>query len=213
MLQNLIPEINFLIKILFSLSLGIFVNIALIYSGQRWAKNFSYVLTCCILPMTSLVITKTISGNIALSLGMVGALSIVRFRHPVKSPLELALYFLLVTVGIATNISPSSSLTLVALSMFIIYIYALYLSRRKGFDSFIPNLEISDHSNSFLLEILSESPINEINNNINLIFFHENIKLKTYTYKLKFENIEDANLFSNSLDNNEFISERKLFKI
>ena len=64
-----------------------------------------------------------------------------------------------------------------------------------------------------LLEILSESPINEITNNTNLIFFHENIKLKTYTYKLKFENIEDANLFSNSLDKNQFISERKLSKI
>ena len=31
---------------------------------------------------------------------MVGALSIIRFRHPVKSPLELSIYFLLLTVGI-----------------------------------------------------------------------------------------------------------------
>ena len=47
---------------------------------------------------------KTISGNIALSLGMIGALSIVRFRHPVKSALELIIYFDLITIGIATSV-------------------------------------------------------------------------------------------------------------
>ena len=46
-----------------------------------------------------------ISGNIALSLGMVGALSIVRFRNPVRSPLELSVYFCAITMGIAASVS------------------------------------------------------------------------------------------------------------
>ena len=212
MLTTLIPQYSFIIKILFSLGLGILVNIALVYSGQRWAKNFSYAMTCCILPMTSLVITQVISGNIALSLGMVGALSIVRFRHPVKSPLELALYFLLVTVGVSVNTSPSTSLTLVLLSIFIIYIYALYISRKRGFEGFIPNLEISDHKECFLLEIKSSNPISSILNNSNLIFSHENIILNSFCYKLKFEKIEEANLFSKNLDK-KIITEVKVLKI
>ena len=53
------------------------------------------------LPVITLSITFVISGNIALALGMVGALSIVRFRNPVKNPFELVVYFLLITVGIA----------------------------------------------------------------------------------------------------------------
>lgn len=212
MIDSLIPNIFFLKKILFSLGLGILINVSLIYSGQKWAKNFSYAMTCCILPMTSLVITKAISGNIALSLGMVGALSIVRFRHPVKSPLELALYFLLVTVGVSTNVSPSTSLTLVSLSMLIIYLYALYISKRKGFESFIPNLDINDHSESFLLELKSNSEIPSILNHPNLVFFHDSIKLNSYCYKLKFENIDEANLLVKNLDKN-IISERKLYKI
>ena len=213
MIDSLIPNIFFLKKIIFSLGLGILINVSLIYSGQKWAKNFSYAMTCCILPMTSLVITKAISGNIALSLGMVGALSIVRFRHPVKSPLELALYFLLVTVGVSTNVSPSTSLTLVSLSMLIIYLYALYISKRKGFESFIPNLDINDHSESFLLELKSNAEISMILNHPNLVFFHDNKKLNSYCYKLKFENVEDANLILKNLDEKNFIPERKLFKI
>jgi hypothetical protein len=46
-----------------------------------------------------------ISGNIALSLGMVGALSIVRFRNPVRSPLELSAYFGAITMGISASVS------------------------------------------------------------------------------------------------------------
>ena len=51
------------------------------------------------------MLLKVISGNIALSLGMVGALSIVRFRNPVRSPLELSVYFGVITMGIAASVS------------------------------------------------------------------------------------------------------------
>ena len=51
------------------------------------------------------IITTVISGNIALSLGMVGALSIVRFRNPVRSPLELCVYFAVITMGITAAVS------------------------------------------------------------------------------------------------------------
>ena len=75
--------------------MGALIFYSLIFSGQRWAANNNFMLTCFLLPSISFIITKAISGNIALSLGMVGALSIVRFRHPVKSPFEF-------TIGIFT---------------------------------------------------------------------------------------------------------------
>jgi hypothetical protein len=50
--------------------------------------------------ITSLVI-MTISGNLILSLGMVGALSIVRFRTAVKDPMDLVFIFWAISVGIA----------------------------------------------------------------------------------------------------------------
>ena len=86
--------LKFIIQCIVAIFLGAFVSFSLILSGQRWAKSFSNITTFCLLPLIGLVITTVISGNIALSLGMVGALSIIRFRHPVKSPLELSIYFL-----------------------------------------------------------------------------------------------------------------------
>jgi len=74
-------------------------------SGQNWIKTTSHTVTLCILPITTYFITRTISGNIALSLGIVGALSIVRFRNPVRSPLELTIYFTSITMGIIAAVS------------------------------------------------------------------------------------------------------------
>ena len=67
---------------------GYLIRFSLIYSGQAWAKTYAQTVSFFILPIITYVITKTIYGNIALSLGMIGALSIVRFRHPVKSALK-----------------------------------------------------------------------------------------------------------------------------
>lgn len=73
--------------------------------GQTWIMTKAHTATIIILPIITYVITSVISGNIALSLGMVGALSIVRFRNPVRSPLELSTYFGAITMGIAASVS------------------------------------------------------------------------------------------------------------
>ena len=76
------PETIF--TIILSSLLGGAVRFSLTYADQRWAATYHFTLTCMLLPPITFVVTKLISGNIALSLGMVGALSIVRFRNPVK---------------------------------------------------------------------------------------------------------------------------------
>ena len=83
---------------------GILLRFSLTFTGQAWAKSHAQTVTFMLLPLITYIITKTISGNIALSLGMIGALSIVRFRHPVKSALELVVYFALITIGIAASV-------------------------------------------------------------------------------------------------------------
>ena len=52
------------------------------------------------------VIAWTIAGNLGLSLGMIGALSIVRFRTPIKSSLELIIYFIFIVIGISITVAP-----------------------------------------------------------------------------------------------------------
>ena len=110
MINQISPEfLQVLVQSFYAVGILIFMSISarflLIASGQHWVRTFSHTATLLVLPIITFVITKVISGNIALSLGMVGALSIVRFRNPVKSPFELAVYFGSITMGITASVS------------------------------------------------------------------------------------------------------------
>ena len=85
------------------LASSIVIRQSVIFAGQNWIRTKSHTITLLLLPIITHAITAVISNNIALSLGMVGALSIVRFRNPVKSPFELVVYFLLITAGITAS--------------------------------------------------------------------------------------------------------------
>lgn len=68
------------------------------YTGVVYSKAFS--LCIIMLAMVTAMIIRTISSNIALSLGMVGALSIVRFRTAVKEPVDTGFMFWGISAGI-----------------------------------------------------------------------------------------------------------------
>ena len=93
------------IAILLLISTSLAFRIMLQRLGQKWIVTTAHTATLVLLPIITFVITGVIAGNIALSLGMVGALSIVRFRNPVRSPLELVVYFGAITMGIAAKVS------------------------------------------------------------------------------------------------------------
>ena len=94
-----------LYTVLFMVGTSFYFRFLLLSVGQTWVKTIAHTSTLMLLPVLTYVITSVISGNIALSLGMVGALSIVRFRNPVRSPLELSVYFGAITLGITASVS------------------------------------------------------------------------------------------------------------
>ena len=71
------------------------------YTGVVYSKSFS--LCIILLAMVTAMIIRTISSNLALSLGMVGALSIVRFRTAVKEPVDTGFMFWGITAGIMSG--------------------------------------------------------------------------------------------------------------
>lgn len=71
------------------------------YTGVVYSKSFS--LCIILLSMVTAMIIRTISSNLALSLGMVGALSIVRFRTAVKEPVDTGFMFWGITAGIMSG--------------------------------------------------------------------------------------------------------------
>ena len=92
------------VKMLLALALGLLVGliIALVYRkafrGVLYSPSFATTLV--MLCMITTPVVMCIKSNIALSMGMVGALSIVRFRTAVKDPLDTAYMFWSLTMGI-----------------------------------------------------------------------------------------------------------------
>ena len=105
MTTMLFNNVEIIKQIAFLLVCGLLLRVVLQVIGQRWAMTFPQTMTFLLLPIVTYAITSVISDNIALSLGMVGALSIVRFRNPVRSPFELSVYFLLISLGICASVS------------------------------------------------------------------------------------------------------------
>ena len=141
---------------------GIFIRFSLTFTGQAWAKSHTQTVTFMLLPIITYVITKTISGNIALSLGMIGALSIVRFRHPVKSALELVIYFALITIGIATSVRTKWAIQLIVCTILIILIVKGIQTLTKKFGKSFYNVSFSEGNVSNTLEIVSKKRIEAI---------------------------------------------------
>lgn len=94
-------------KVLLSLAVAFIIGVFIIYvykktySGVIYSKSFS--LCIILLTMVTSMIIRTISSNLALSLGMVGALSIVRFRTAIKEPTDTAFMFWGITAGIMSG--------------------------------------------------------------------------------------------------------------
>ena len=91
------------VALLAALALGILIYLVYrkFYTGVVYSRSFAVTLVgMCVL---TCMVTLAISTNVVISLGMVGALSIVRFRTAVKDPLDLLYLFWSITTGITAG--------------------------------------------------------------------------------------------------------------
>ena len=82
----------------FGLGLFIFLVYKKTFTGVMYSSGFGVTLVA--LTMITTMVILAVTSNVVLSLGMVGALSIVRFRTAIKEPLDIAFLFWSIAVGI-----------------------------------------------------------------------------------------------------------------
>ena len=179
---------------------GLLLRFALTITGQAWAKSHAQTVAFMILPVITYVITNTIAGNIALSLGMIGALSIVRFRHPVKSALELIMYFDLITSGIATSVRTKWAIQLIICTIAIIFAVKI---AQKIIQKFGKNFYTTSFNEGVALnsiEVFANGKIDLIENSNNLVSSFNNMSQNEIIYRLTFENRNELNQFKKEID-------------
>jgi len=194
--------IEYVILILLSSGLGLSIRYVLGFARQSWVMTAHHTLSYCLLPSITMIITILISGNLALSLGMIGALSIVRFRNPVKSPLELVLFFALITIGIgcAVNFKLSIILTLM-INIFIFSFFKIDNNLKKKNKS-IFSLSFEEGLNFNTLEVESSNVILELEQNENLKQFFTSNNPKNFNYKIESKNKNDIDNLNKVIKDN-----------
>lgn len=101
-LENItsVSILDMVIALALAFGLGVFIFLVYkkTYQGVMYSSSFGTTLIA--LTMITTVVILAVTSNVVLSLGMVGALSIVRFRTAIKEPLDIAFLFWSIAVGI-----------------------------------------------------------------------------------------------------------------
>ena len=95
-----IPVMWFVISLLLTAILALLLSWIYVKYGTALSNRRLFAKNFLILTMTTMLIITIVKSSLALSLGLVGALSIVRFRAAIKEPEELAYLFLAIAIGL-----------------------------------------------------------------------------------------------------------------
>lgn len=97
---NSISILDMALALVLAFGIGMFIFLVYkkTYQGIMYSSSFGTTLIA--LTMITTVVILAVTSNVVLSLGMVGALSIVRFRTAIKEPLDIAFLFWSIAVGI-----------------------------------------------------------------------------------------------------------------
>jgi len=136
-----IPDMVLALALAFGLGMFIFLIYKKTYQGVMYSSSFGVTLIA--LTMITTVVILAVTSNVVLSLGMVGALSIVRFRTAIKEPLDIAFLFWSIAVGIvlAAGLIPLAVIGSVIIGVVLL----VFVNRKSHCSPYIVILQCEDH--------------------------------------------------------------------
>lgn len=165
------------------------------YSGVLYSKTFSLCLL--MLSMVTALIIRTVNANLSLSLGMVGALSIVRFRTAVKEPIDTGFMFW----GISAGIMAGAGLYLIAIVASILLGVLYFIGYLFGFKSkskYLLVLKYDSNNESEVNELLKSLPKHKLKTKTSAK------KVTEVTYEVEVKN-EDTKFMNNFLNDENIL--------
>ena len=141
-----IPIIGFILNLIFTGVLALILKHVYIRYGNTLSNRGSFSNNFLMIAMTTMLIISVVKSSLALSLGLVGALSIIRFRAAIKEPEELAYLFLAISIGLGFGAN-QGSITVIAL---IIIMSIILVSKKQSYKD--------EENNSLNLTIMSQKP-------------------------------------------------------
>jgi len=150
--------------------------------------------------LTIVLVIYIVKSSLALSLGLVGALSIVRFRTPIKEPEELAYLFICIAAGLGYGANQTIPTT-VAVILILLLVYLLKIKKvRTTNKNIFLNLEIetNDKNTSEISKNINQILKSE-NDNFNLIKLDISNDIFQATYVINIKDIDNLELINKSI--------------
>ena len=129
---------DMVLALVLAFGLGVFIYLIYkkTYAGVMYSSSFGVTLVA--LTMITALVILAVTSNVVLSLGMVGALSIVRFRTAIKEPLDIAFLFWSIAAGI---VLAAGMIPLAVFGLIILF----FANRKENTNPYIIVLECSGH--------------------------------------------------------------------
>ena len=189
---NSVSIIDMLIAMGLAFGIGVFIFLVYkkTYTGVMYSSGFGVTLIA--LTLITTVVILAITSNVVLSLGMVGALSIVRFRAAIKDPLDIAYLFWAIAVGIvlAAGMIPLAVIG----SAFIGIILLVFVNRKSHLNPYILIVNCENHdselaANDFIKKQVKKSVVKSKIVKMGCVELNMEVRLKD-------ENVDFVNVLS-----------------
>ena len=134
---------DMVVALVLAFGMGVFIYLIYkkTYAGVMYSSSFGVTLVA--LTMITILVILAVTSNVVLSLGMVGALSIVRFRTAVREPLDIAFLFWAIAAGIvlAAGMIPLAVFGSVLIGLIILF----FANRKENTNPYIVVLDCINH--------------------------------------------------------------------
>lgn len=135
--------------LLLNLGIGVLLSLVVSWHFRRFGSTLSnrdeFSQVFPFVSLTTVLIITVVKSSLALSLGLVGALSIVRFRTPIKEPEELAYLFISIAIGL--GLGANQTVPTIIASLVILAVMAVIKKRKIGNENKNLFLSIDWHEN------------------------------------------------------------------
>ena len=200
--QNIQVDIpNFILSLLFAVVLSFFVQLFYIKYSSSLSNRKEFSKIFVILAVTTCIVIMIVKSSLALSLGLVGALSIVRFRAAIKEPEELVYLFLVIAIGLGCGANQLIITTVgIIFALILIVIYSGYMNNSNK------NIEQTINMGIVIEEDVTDVAINnlileikKVSNELKFISMSRTINNTTVNFDLKPKNFEKLTLLSGKI--------------
>ena len=195
---------TFVVNLLVAAFLSVIIQIFYLKYSTTLSSKFEFSKNFVILGITTTIVITIIKSSLALSLGLVGALSIVRFRAAIKEPEELVFLFLIISTGLGCGAGQIQIISIgILFSLISIFLYSKFFEKRY--------LKLADTLNLAIIadKKLSEEEISEKMNEIKkytskieLISFSKSKDNTTLNFDVQLYNFSDLNKLTEILQKN-----------